>query len=67
MIIKTTLSIAAIAAFVAAAPFAFAKGHDQGQTAKPGDNVHAETVAAAKTLGNGGNSAGKRQDGNKPR
>jgi hypothetical protein len=29
----------------------FAKGHDQGQTEQPGDNVKSETVAPAHTLG----------------
>ena len=29
----------------------FAKAHDQGQTAVPGQNLQAETVAAAQTLG----------------
>ncbi len=32
---------------------AFAKGHDQGGTAEPGENVKEETVGPAHTLGAG--------------
>ncbi len=70
MIIKSILSAAALAALVATTPMAFAKGHDQGGTANPGDNVQSETVGPAQSLGgplgNGGNSSGNRQDGNAP-
>ena len=43
----------AVALFVTglAAPMAFAKGHDQGQSDQPGENVKSETVAASHTLG----------------
>ncbi len=44
---------AALGAILAAtaATGAFAKSHDQGQTAVPGENVKTETVAPAHTLG----------------
>ena len=44
---------AALGAILAAtaATGAFAKAHDQGQTAVPGMNVGTETVAAAQSLG----------------
>jgi hypothetical protein len=53
-------SALALAIGVATAPGAFAKAHDQGQTATPGANVGAETVTAAQTLG------GKRGNGKGP-
>lgn len=39
------------AAVCLAATGAFAKAHDQGQTNVPGQNVGAETVGPAQTLG----------------
>ena len=40
-----------VLALAASGSMALAKGHDQSQTATPGQNVQAETVAAAHTLG----------------
>ena len=45
--------LAVTAAFCLASGGAFAKAHDQGQTATPGENVGTETVAGAHTLGSG--------------
>jgi hypothetical protein len=60
---------AALGAILAtAATGAFAKAHDQGQTAVPGENVQEETVAPAQTLGERlGDAMGfRRLSGNPP-
>jgi hypothetical protein len=61
---------AALAAILAAtaATSAFAKAHDQGQTAVPGEDVKVETVTPAQTLGERlGDARGfRRLSGNSP-
>ena len=44
-------TIVVISIMSIAATGVFAKSHDQGSTAVPGENVGAETVAASQTLG----------------
>ena len=44
-------TILAISIMSMVATSAFAKGHDQGSTAVPGENVGTETVAASQALG----------------
>lgn len=51
MNIVKTLAVGTFLASTLAATGAFAKAHDQGNTAVPGENVKTETVAAAQTLG----------------
>jgi hypothetical protein len=44
-------TILAISILSLVATGAFAKGHDQGSTAVPGEDVGTETVAASQSLG----------------
>ena len=51
MAIAKTLAVGTFLATALIAGGAFAKAHDQGSTAVPGENVQEETVAPAQTLG----------------
>ncbi len=49
----TTVLTGAALSLALTGGIAFAKAHDQGSTADPGENVKTETVGPAQTLGAG--------------